>query len=232
MLLKGLFLLGVLVIFVAIVRTGTRGTFAALGVTFVLSYIFGRGKVKNLVIGSIITGICLFLVLFLSHKEIIPQQLMERRITTVFAEEARAPRMNIFTVGLFMIRDNPILGVGLGNFPARFSEYISEAYPYFTGIGGVKEDRGSHNILINIQAELGIIGSLLFLLFIAGIFRKLWHFRNEREASIGMALLLFVLAGGMAADTQYARDFWLLLGLATAIPLIIRNEENQIKEPQ
>jgi O-antigen ligase len=73
-----------------------------------------------------------------------------------------AERLAHWIAGLHMYFDHPILGVGIGNYP--------DAYPhYFITI--FRDPLGhAHNYYINIAAETGSIGLIVYLLFLLAIF--------------------------------------------------------------
>ncbi|SHJ80575.1 O-antigen ligase [Clostridium amylolyticum] len=69
-------------------------------------------------------------------------------------------RLNIWAIALKIIKDNPIKGVGIGNFIAYYDIYIKN-YPDYD----MKFYRRfpTHNDYLKIQSELGILGTLTFL---------------------------------------------------------------------
>jgi len=63
----------------------------------------------------------------------------------------------VFTdLALRSIRERPILGVGIGNFPWRTSYYLAETTFDLRG-------DNVHNVLLSAAAELGIVGLLLLI---------------------------------------------------------------------
>ena len=120
----------------------------------------------------------------------------------------------------WLIRSHPALGVGLDGFAAAFDRYLPETPSIISDIG---TGRGSHNILLNVQSELGVVGSALFLVFIGITLRSgLVAVANWRRAgslhSAGLALtawlsLVAMLVMGLFLDLQYWKLFWMLLAL-------------------
>ena len=76
----------------------------------------------------------------------------------VMLESGGAGRTDIWMVGIEMIKDNFFQGVGLHNFQSRYNEYaaLSET-GYFRG-----QYRAPHNFIVEIWAELGLIGLVLY----------------------------------------------------------------------
>ena len=90
-------------------------------------------------------------------------------------------------------------------------------------ISDVGTGRGSHNIFLNVQSELGVIGTALFLVLIGATLRSgLLAVVNCRQAGLlhleGLALtawlsLVAMLVMGLFLDLQYWKLFWMLLAL-------------------
>lgn len=73
-----------------------------------------------------------------------------------------AERLAHWIAGLRMFFDHPILGVGIGNYP--------DAYPPYHVTIFVNSLGHAHNYYINIAAEMGFIGLVVYLLFLLAIF--------------------------------------------------------------
>lgn len=76
-------------------------------------------------------------------------------------------RIPLMQVALEMIKDNPMLGVGLGSYEAEMSRY--DETPEFVSQGF---DWPVHNIFLHMAAEGGIPATLCFLLLVAIAFWK------------------------------------------------------------
>jgi hypothetical protein len=73
-----------------------------------------------------------------------------------------AERLAHWIAGLRMFFDHPLTGVGIGNYPAVYSQYYVTIFVNSLG--------HAHNYYINIAAETGVIGLTAFLLFLLAIF--------------------------------------------------------------
>lgn len=73
------------------------------------------------------------------------------RFISLMGAAADNIRVEMYKKSFFLISENPIVGVGFGNFPSA---------------SGMTEYRHPHNIFIEGQVELGIIGTLLLFLFL------------------------------------------------------------------
>ncbi len=119
--------------------------------------------------------------------------------------------------GLQMFRDNPLLGVGPGNYPARYQEY-SRAL----GIDPRREDREAHSYYVEIAAETGAVGLFFFGTLLVGVAASLRRaLRSEHGERRRSAKDLSIALGGYSVTSlflhsEYDRLLWLLFALAVA----------------
>jgi len=118
----------------------------------------------------------LFLISCLICIAILFPYLKARFFTISLQEEAVDLRFFYNKMALAMIKDKPLLGVGIGNFvnfSRNYPAFIKAANAMFTGRGGVDIEipdwiyQPVHNIYLLIASEIGILGAIVFLLFIA-----------------------------------------------------------------
>ena len=137
-------------------------------------------------------------------------------------------RLNEMTTAFQVFSRNPLLGVG----PGMFGVYYEE----LAGFQGGKQHAGarrSHNLVLNIAAEHGLLGIFAFGATIAGITRRLVRARTEcidagdRQMAIicgaMIVLVLSYLATGMFLHFAYVRYFWLMMGVAAATATIAQH---------
>jgi len=228
-LLRGLLYIGVFTLIIAIILTGSRSTWLAIPIAVLFVWLITKGKILRIQSG-IIPGIILTLIItFLIHSNFISPYLSQRFITMIHPEETHggSGRLDIWTVGLAMVEDNPVFGVGLSNFPVRFGDYIGKRTTWSGKSYGVHSGRDPHNIFLSIQAELGIIGIFLFFLFIWYIVKPLIVYLKDIRAVIGILLIIFALIYGFTHTIQWTKIFWLVFAIATVIPNIIKAEKNE-----
>jgi len=143
-----------------------------------------------------------------------------RRAVTVLnpvSVEGSSGRLEIWCVGWKMALANPVVGVGLQNFPARFEDYIEEAgfnqgYYLYPG-------RDAHSIYLSVFAELGIVGLAIVGLFMLLVLRRALAVWRHQGCSAGLLLTLLPLAYGAASTITYRKYFWFALALAATLTL-------------
>ncbi len=99
---------------------------------------------------------------------------------------------------------NPIFGIGVGVLPSQ--GYFSQPY-----------SRSSHNTYLQVLAQTGIPGFIVFLVFIISLFRIL---RTQAETTrsdnikvIFQTMLLVFLINMLFTDLDNFRYFWIIAGL-------------------
>ncbi len=132
-------------------------------------------------------------------------------------------------IGLYMFGDNPLTGVGIENYPSNY-----QAYSRQLGLDPRLEDRHPHSLYVQILAEHGLMGGVMFVFMMWVILFGLYKSEQEleelgfhEEAGMGAALLIGLagyLTAGIFLHNAYPRFFWLLLGIALAFPNIAKAE--------
>ena len=130
-------------------------------------------------------------------------------------------RIPLAQVALSITRDHPVWGSGIGNYREWLPRYHIPGEP-FTEIAKV------HNVFLLVVAEMGLVGVGVFLLLLAGTFRRLWRsFRHQHGMS--QALAVAVLGGMVAFFLHGQADYveisriaplWFAIGLSEALPRI------------
>ncbi|PIX16121.1 hypothetical protein CO110_10300 [Candidatus Desantisbacteria bacterium CG_4_9_14_3_um_filter_40_11] len=162
-----IFALLIFPIMFCIVIASSRG--ASLQVALMIILILFKTKLSSRV--WIFMGITVLIVLSFA-----PAQYWERMKTlkNCQSEESAFSRIELYKAGWSMWKDYPILGVGPGNF-----RYICKQY--YQGPGS--KARVSHNTYFQLLSETGIIGFLLYMLFIFLILKDL-RFVRQRYALV------------------------------------------------
>jgi O-antigen ligase len=213
----------------AIFLTGSRGGLVGLAVALAAFLVVGaQWRGRFLVVALIVAGAAVGYYKYVASPDVRAH---------VAGVGNGAGRLDVWTVGWRMVEHNPVQGVGAGNFPVSSVHYLLQP-------GAIQESRlfigtpkVAHNSYLEIWAELGLVGMLLFLLMLAfclhSTLRAVRAFARQRDTQMEViARALFVaIAGVLATDffgsREYARELWLLLGLAPALLAIARSRETQ-----
>ena len=119
-------------------------------------------------------------------------------------------RLDLMRLSTLLVRDYPFTGIGLGAYPLVFSTYVLLIHVGFIG--------SPHNLYIELAAEQGVAGLLVFLAIVVLTFRLAWVV-SGRQASRSsgplplagaVAMLIVLLIHGLVDDPLYARRAALL----------------------
>lgn len=127
-----------------------------------------------------------------------------------------AGRTNIWVAGSQIVKHHLLLGVGMANFPVAYNFYAGYA-PTFEGYS-----RDSHNTLLKILSEEGLVGLALFILALFYQFRGMERARGDSPTPpillvCFQATLLALLVAGFFIDFLWTKVFWFMLIMCTII---------------
>ncbi len=134
-------------------------------------------------------------------------------------------RTSEWIVAGLMFLDHPLLGVGIRNYPEYYLEYSSRL-----GLDPRRENREPHSFYLEIAAESGLAGILVFAAIFASLYRGIRTARRRFEqagarqaadmtAAFAIALLGY-LSAALFIHNAYPRYFWLLVGIGLALPQV------------
>lgn len=160
---------------------------------------------------------------------VLPQSILNRFLSIGnLGDSSTSYRVNIWDGTLDMVSDHFLSGIGVG------VDVFGKVYPRYA-LSGIELAPHSHNLYLQILVETGILGLLLFILFLITWARHNFTFfskplpRTPRLSAAALFCgLLAVLAQGMTDYIWYNYRvylvFWLLIGLTVAIARTTQNE--------
>jgi O-antigen ligase len=210
----------------AVFLTLSRGGLVALGASLIAAIVVA-GRRRGVVLGLAAAAVLATVIYFGAFA---PADARDR----VLDLEGGTGRTDIWTVGWRMVEDQPLRGVGAGNFPVASIHYLLEPGALLRTDFIVDNPKVAHNTYLNVLAELGVVGLALFLAIIA--FPLWWAARavgfaaraGDRQLEVLARAMVVVIVGLLAADffgsRQYSKQLWLLLGLCPVLLQISRAE--------
>lgn len=219
---------------VPLMQVNQRGIFLAIGISWLAIAFITRQKAKSVIFIGFLALLISFLPSLLVQNNYITAYNADRLSIQNLLATGGTGRIEIWTVGSRMIKDNLIIGTGWGNFPVLFSKYansIELVMSNFT-IGG----KDPHGDLIGVAGELGLIGLLLFLLLYLKLLIQNIALLNKLTNPSGKILVIFVIellvyifSAGLTSTFLWRKVYWLILGLAIVVPYLfssITSEKN------
>ena len=173
--------------------------------------VFVRKGTKTLLYASLFGSV---VIVFLAAKGFFNTLLY--RFGVLFHEAggglSASGRIERFITALDIFKQNPIFGAGLGSFPIYYNGIDLPDYP--------------HNIVLEILAEFGLIGFVVFsLYFLLTIYRGMivkdrrWYMSNLQLTVA--CLFIYYLANSMVSgDVNSNRPMYVFMSLLCVIPFI------------
>jgi len=113
-------------------------------------------------------------------------------------------RMTFAIYSWEIIKNNPIIGVGTGDFPAEYKKINMARTPHMNNANN------PHNMYILITAQLGIVGLISFLSVFYYQFKAAFHSKNILLRDVGFALPIMFLVI-MLSDSYLLGHFTTLI---------------------
>ena len=210
-------------LFLTLSRAGLVALAAALAAA-----VFVGGRRRRVGVAVVIVAVGLATVGYFSFAA---SEEARERVTTLGSGTGRT---DIWTVAWRMVDDDPVRGVGVGNFRTASIHFLLQPGAILRDEFIVDRPQVAHNSYLQVLAELGVPGLVLFgTLLMAGLMAA-WRAANEFAQQgnafmetcargVVLALIALFVADFFASD-QLNKELWLLLGLGTALLGIARRE--------
>lgn len=192
---------------IAFVLLNTRGAWIDLAIVLPAILIYHIRDLKKLlsvaVVGVIAAGI--FLAVSPSTFDRV------KTFGKASSEQSVTERFLMWQSALNMIKDNPIFGVGLGNYAEQYQ------HKYILPEAKERDQKHSHNVYLQFQAETGLPGLILFCALFGYILFWSWRRRENIFARIlffsTLALMLYGMTDYTISGYRAMRVYWLLFAL-------------------
>lgn len=188
------------VLVVAILLTGSRAGLVKAILAFGLMFwsLTEGSNFRRLLI------LCTVALIISIALAVVPPRTLARLGTTTSEIESGTlnGRTEIWAVGMQIFYQNPLLGIGAGNFRTAVGNYFMA-------------DRAPHNVFLAILVEQGIIGLSAFLFILAAIFNYVFRI-PPRERIFLLTLMAIWVATAFTSNWEWRKQTWLLLALIAA----------------
>jgi len=220
-----------------IAMTNSRGGFVGLAATGF--YCWWKSK-RKLIAGAVVVVLTLFMVLVAPPTYWDEIRSIAEENTPANPYGTGAARYYSWKVGWGMFLDNPVMGVGQGNYPWNVGIYeqklgLTDGF-HERSMGG----RQAHSLYFTLMPELGLIGTILFASMVLLTVRDLRRIQRSDPTSktaadralpvqsIASALegsLVGYLASGTFISVLYYPNFWLLMGFTLSLRKILEKRQ-------
>jgi O-antigen ligase len=229
---------GLVVLAISDIRSGSRGGFLALMAVaaFVLlcfTTIPARSRVAGL-------AIILVVIFFSASDRYWSQMQTVLNPHEDYNATSETGRLKIWARGMTYMAKNPVLGVGALNFQVAEGTISTMARRQEYGVG--VRWGAAHNSFVQVGAELGIPGLILFVGLIGSVFTSLRRVARQAARSTSqrnvarlaqslMAAMVGFVVGGFFLSLAYADFLYCLVALAAALQKTTRADPGQERVP-
>jgi O-antigen ligase len=180
---KSSLIIGLTLQFSMLLFLSRKGVLLALGLSFI-SFFFYQFKTKNQKLKLIISLVAVSFMMFLASvtQKRFKEVFNSRSYSKIESTNSTSIRFGIYKCVYKIIKENPILGHGIGDVKNK----LKECYTNTSGIL-LKENYNSHNQYLSIWLSNGIVGFIIFILFLLINYKKAINKKNH----LFLSLLIF-----------------------------------------
>jgi oligosaccharide repeat unit polymerase len=176
-----------LVVFIALVTTGSRGgIFAFLGSVIFYLYVLTRKKMIQLptLIATVSTMFIIGAVSFAAAPSAV-KETVSYRLNPAHSENLEdymGGRLKAWRSGFKLFSERPVFGYGLRTFIKLMEKEFGKRL-------------AAHNQVLNYLVQFGLIGAILFILVFYKIFQIMWNYQKSMLDPWEKKLLISYIAG-------------------------------------
>ena len=200
-----LFVIGFILISLGLLFSKCYTAMAALAVVVCLSILI---KSKKIVLGGVAIVLTILIAGLVVYK--IDPGKWDKMFN--FADRnSSSVRLEVYTIDFYLLERNWLLGIGLGQFPAKYQLSTFDAlghapYEY--------EMLHPHNLYLAFWLNLGVLGIIALLIIIINSFRHLINSSSDKDiVLLGGAMFAIILIHGFFDTPFFKNDlayiFWL-----------------------
>ena len=225
-------------IFLAFVLTFSRGSTLGLLLMVAVASSMGYLKPKQLLILGLLGSVILIAMpRYRTRLATIPSAMGILKTRGTLEEEpdgAIRGRVTEMLAAANIWLDHPILGVG-----PDLSQQFTRQYGMIGGYRALEGNRKAHCLYLELLAEVGLVGTIVFAGMIWTSLRQLIRIRHGHRGSqisnISASYLLAMVAyltTGVFLHFSYVRFFWLILAMADTTQYVSAQACSHVEESQ
>jgi O-antigen ligase len=208
----------------ALFLTGSRGGVICFGAALIMSIVVGgrwRGRVAALAL--------VFAALTVAYFTVYAPPEIRERFSAATSGEAQQQegRVTLWAVAWRVVEDEPVVGVGTGNFKEVSARYVLAPGSAARTDRVIDDAAVVHNTYLQVLAEMGVIGLALYLAVLGtslgcGVAAaREFERRGDRAMGIMARGTVVAMSGLLAANffisSETSKVLWLLLALGPAL---------------
>ncbi len=207
-------------LFAVLVLSQSYGALLGAFLAIFIYVIYVRVKTTEFIVKKFLNRIIIFILLFVTLGSALSVSLNIEKFQNLvkFDEHTSvATRLEIWEVGVNLLKENPVSGIGLGQFEP---DYIHKAESIL-GHEPLEPVRlHSHNLYLETWLNTGLLGVVAFIWIIVFAYSGYKKIKpgNKKELGIAVIIMLsYILIHGLIDVTYWKNDlslvFWLIMGV-------------------
>ncbi len=220
---RGFLLLALPLLGAATAGTGSRGGLLAIGLAGAVALILFRREARLLLLPAL--GILASTGLWF--------QLFPRFWARVLVlDDGGSGRSDLWRAAARLAVNSPVAGVGLGNFPNREAALALDIGPVLDARALAEDRRVVHNTYLQLWAETGIVGLILFLAILgacvwcflraATLYDRMCESRLAELSRVVVVALASFVGAATFISMGRAYEFWTLFALGPVLLAVAR----------
>ena len=209
-----------------IFATGSRTGLIALVVATLLALLVSRlaARFSWDILPTYVVGAATIAVIALAISS-VAEVALERysTLSQIQSEETWTGRWSNWQGALDVIASHQVLGVGAGNYAEAaldYSESVQAHSARKAAARGGELSGATHNIVLSVTSELGLVGLMLFLGVLFFAFKTAWLIAQRSDLGTGIFLgLIVAMIGGMTLPWENEKIVYVLFGSVLALQL-------------
>ncbi len=213
-----------------VVLTYSRGAMLALAVTMIFiiwKHKHQLGRLALILVPSAVILLGSLPASYWDRAQVLLGLTAEKTIGAVETDESVDNRLEEMLAAVEVFKDHPVLGAGIENYPTLFERYTLEHH-----FRQRFEPRQAHSEILRVAADMGLMGLVVYLTMWgictlnAARVHALLAAIDPRNANLAFAIMLALIGyfcASLVLHESYARNPWLILGMALALPQCVRN---------
>ncbi|HEY2469484.1 MAG TPA: O-antigen ligase family protein [Terracidiphilus sp.] len=194
----------------AILETGSRGAMVTAFVGLAVCALFSL--IQGTVLQRAASLLVMMAIVVVATAAITRSELVYNRWQAAIHNPDLGGRQEIYPAALGMMIERPLFGWGPVSSLYELNDRAMYA-EYMYRVGGT---RGAHNMILGMLLDVGVVGTLPYLITIWIILRRAYHARYLTGNVLPLALFLCVMVINMSDDWQILSAQWLVFAIAAA----------------
>lgn len=191
----------------SIMASGSRGSFIVLVICFGLYFLMIPSRKPIHKYGAIVISALIVLSVIMKIAEFENFSLIER-LSESIEKNDDAGRTQLSAAALDIFFNHPIMGVG----SAEFTRLMAMNYSFRLTV---------HNLYWYIAATSGIVGLMLFGLFICNMLKRTWHIRHQNPLGFVLLMGMLLIASKTGGALSYI-TMWYIFALSMSFTKITK----------